>query len=431
MSSVNSYDFFTEFYNVSNKGPAVKRYRHDFDSTSFQLKELDTDLHHLHAACLELSDQFVILNEPGKGNHTREWSISVYEIGDRDNLLTLSRSFQVEDQSGYFGASKDDRLIAVGVLKEDTINIYEISTGDLLVSIAGGRKTAFWGTLTFLPDARNNALLEFRVLSMKKSKAADSIVRFWDLGFRGEGEDDGDEDEEEQKLWERNKSGFVRHALCGPDTIIATHEKNIDWIDYHNGDILRHKPMDKICNKAVVSDSMKYVAVAHLGHCSIFDVASGEVIGEVTSPDATNDVYPLTPVQFVQNDSILVLRINQDMSLVLSLWQLGNAATLSVSRIGGTISDDTTAISRDESLLLCWPYGLLQVYDLGAMKQALLNKYSLSVRMEMVRLRSLVRSERAVLDASSSATTAPDVVLMNKALSAESCDVFKAIISFV
>ena len=82
-----------------------------------------------------MSKRFIILNEPGKGNHQREWSISIYDLSDQENLLTLTDSFQVEDQSGYIGSSQDDKLLAVGVLKVDTVNIYEMETGDLLASI--------------------------------------------------------------------------------------------------------------------------------------------------------------------------------------------------------------------------------------------------------------------------------------------------------
>ena len=312
----------------------------------------------------------------------------------------------MEDQSGYIGLSQDDKLLAVGVLKVDTVNIYEMETGDLLASIEGGRKAGFWGSLTFLPHPQNNALLEFRELDKYKKKTAESVVRLWHLGFRPEEEeDDEDGDEEETKVWERSKRGHFDYALCGPDMLIATNADCIDWMDYSTGDILRHVPVDKICSKAVMTSDLKFVAVAHLSHCSVLEVSTGEVVATVKTPDSSNDVYPLTPVQFIESDSMLVLRVNQDKSLVLSLWRLGSEASISVSRVGGTSSDDSVAISNDESLLVCWPYGELEVYDLLSLKHKLVFKFSLSLRRELVCLRGLLRSDRALCASEENAVT--------------------------
>ena len=425
MSSVNSYDFFTEFYNVSQKKETVKRYRNDFKSEKFLLKELVTDLHHLHAVCLNMSNRFLILNEPGKGHHERNWSILIYNL-DRDNMLVLMDSFQVEDQSGYIGVSKDDRLVSVGVLKEDSINIYDIQNGDLLASIDGGRKTGFWGTLTFLPDVYNNTLLEFRVLSMNKGRPNESIVRFWDLGFRS-ADYGGDDDEQEVVIWERVKKGYVHHGVSGTDLLLATHADRINWLDSHTGDILRYMPLDKWSAKAILSRSMKYVAVSHIGHCTVRDVSSGEVVADIATPDASNDVFPLTPIAFLRNDSVLVLRVNQDMSLVLTLWQWPGSAVVSIGSVGGTISDDTFSISHDEATLVCWPYGVLEMYDMKAMVDALCHKYGQSVRQQLLLLRVLVQSERASVLNEEDALSR----VLRNILVVESCDIFRMIVSFI
>ena len=128
-----------------------------------------------------------------------------------------------------------------------------------------------------MPHPQNNALLEFRELDKYKKKTAESVVRLWDLGFRPEEEeDDEDGDEEETKVWERSKRGHFDYALCGPDMLIATNADCIDWMDYSTGDILRHVPVDKICSKAVMTSDLKFVAVAHLSHCSVWEVSTGD-----------------------------------------------------------------------------------------------------------------------------------------------------------
>ena len=95
-----------------------------------------TDLHHLFGGFLVNNNTFVSLNEPGKGRHQKNSSVSFYAV--RNNHLVLERSFKVGDNSGYFAISNDNKFMAIGVLKVDVVMVFEIDTGDLLLELQGG-----------------------------------------------------------------------------------------------------------------------------------------------------------------------------------------------------------------------------------------------------------------------------------------------------
>mmetsp|Transcript_22540 Transcript_22540/g.32946 ORF Transcript_22540/g.32946 Transcript_22540/m.32946 type:complete len:433 (-) Transcript_22540:172-1470(-) len=407
-------------------GEKLETARYDISGHDCELHHLVTDLHHMGGLCLNHSDQFLLLNEPGRGNFQKHSSVSVYEAS-RDNLL-LVRSFQVTDNSGYFSVSCDDALLCIGILKEDSVTVYELASGDLLVNVDGGQKTGFWGDLRFLPGNLNNAMVELRVLDMQKGRAKKSVLRMWDLGFRPESEDDGDEDEEEVKVWEKTKQGAVQYCSCGPELIVATMElsKRIEWIDVPTGGILRSIPCERWVSKAVASPCGKFVAVSHFGRSSVWDVQTGAVAGEVISPLPSSEVYPLTPIRFLGPDSsLLLLRVNQDMSLQVCDWRIPGLTTITVSAVGGTISDGCIAVSRDESLLFCWPFGKLEVYDLAKITASVQARRGVSQRVQLIVFRELVKANRATPKSGCN-----DSVLL-KVVEVESLGVFQAITSYL
>lgn len=351
-----------------------------------------------------------MINEPGRGKHKTDASVSFYNV--EQNMINPLSSFQIHDNSGYISLSNDDKILAIGVLKEDTINIYEVDNGDLLINVRGGCKTGFWGCMKFLSNTTNsnNSFMEIRAISMDKGRPKDSLLRRWDLGFREstcygehkEGdkidkeEKSDEEDEEEKKLWEVKRKGAIHFNACEDNIIVCTSEgsQKIEWLDGSSGTIRRTVNTGKWTSKAVVSKSLKFVAVAHFGHCAIYDVARGEVLAEVCVPDKRVH-YPVVPVRFIENDKWLLLRVNQERCVMLCDWRHSSSQLVVIKSVGGTISDNCVSVSHDESLLACWPYGRVELYDFAAMKRVLYRKIARLVRWQIIFIRWLVERNRA------------------------------------
>jgi hypothetical protein len=375
----------------------VSKFLYDGNGENFLLQTVETDLHHLDAKFFNHLRKIAILSEPGGVQHQRHSSISIYVL--ESGQMILEKSFQVGDNSGYFSISNDDKLLAISILKEDGVMIYDIDAEDLLVDINGGGKLGFWGQTRFLPHVTNNSLMEFRILEMDRGRAKGSALRLWDLGFKPSSDSDDDDNEVEVKVWQKKCLGPLHYCVCTNDLVMTTSEttKKIEWLSLQKGEIRRSLTLDKWVSKAIVSTCGRYVAVSHTGHSAVWDVVNGVVLSEISTPDPTASVYPLVPIAFVNNDKWLLLRVYQDMSIVLCNWRYPHKHTITIRHIGGTISDNTVAISHDEAYLICWPYGKIQLYDFGRMKEVLRRKESSALRIECVLMRALCSANRARL----------------------------------
>jgi hypothetical protein len=431
------------------------RLQYDADGTSFELGKYTTDLNHLDSLFFHHDNTIVSLRH----QRSRSSSIALYSYtsgGGRDGnateCLTPHMVYDISDNSGYIGLSHDDRLLAVGVLNEDLIMIFDVMNGDLLVNVHGGYKLGYWGQLQFSPGNHNNTLLEVRTISMDKGKAKETVARTWDLGFKktyGEktsdngddvNEDDDDDDEETTKVWEIKRRGNL--SCCRHEnTIISTSEslQKLEWLDHTNGSILRQLSFSNWLSKPVISSDGCYVATAHFGYCLIHQILTGEIVGQIICSQNESN-YPLLPIQFVHNNKYLICRISQERALIISDWvqatthystQRTSSSTLTtplataassvasspspaekslrytafIRQVGGTITEKAMSISHDEKYLVCWPYGVIELYDLEGMIQVLTKKLSFYQKFEFLKLRLLLETHRATLKTANSTIT--------------------------
>lgn len=365
---------------------------------------ITTDSNHLDVSFLHNdSSQIVSLEDVGR----RQFFINMYEILPSNNIQRC-RSMPVEQNSGFLSVSEDDKLLAVGVVKKDAIQIIDNETGDLLINLSGPPVTkknskkearAYFGTTRFVPIAAGdkNSFLEWRVTKVDKSTPKESVLRYWDLGFReNEGSGSESDDEVEEMRWEIKQTGKCQFASLGPKFILTCEDsKTITWIDRSCGTSEKVVRFGEWVSSPVVSASRKHVAVANHGKCTVLDATTGEVASTVLSP-VPNDQYPMVPVAFVDSDRWLVARIDLDMTLIVSDWTSQSPSCLfSIRGFGGTITSNAVAVSRDEKHMMCWPYGCIEVFDLQAILRAAKGKRSDRQRWACVWMRVHVREKGA------------------------------------
>lgn len=410
------------------------------DGNSFAIENIKTDLHQLDGLFMNTKPStFLLLNEPGKGNFQKNSSVTIYSLTKHG--MEKEKSFLVGDRSGFFSLSSDDAILAVGVLKEDTVQIYQMDTEELLVNLKGGQRVGFFGELKFLPDVLNNSLMECRVTEMSKGRPTQCLLRMWDLGFRPrreptESDSDSDADEEENKLWEKKLAGEITYTPCqGSSCIITTRtaSNTVEWQDLVRGKVQRVvKTGKKWSSKSVLSASGAYVAVSHFGACQVFDVITGDVVAEIISPDETSEMYPLSPVIFFgKEDEWLLLRINQERILVLCNWRQSVLDMISISNVGGTISDSSIMISPDEQFIVSWPFGYLELYDFSSMKEKLFRNIAVRLKWECVFVRQLLLQERVTRIVTGSPERMKGSLLLHKMLGGLMYDVFRQVIDFI
>jgi hypothetical protein len=174
------------------------------------------------------------------------------------------------------------------------------------------------------------------------------------------------------------------------------------------------------------------VAVSHFGLCRIYDVSSGEVVAEIVSPDETSEMYPLTPVKFFgKEDEWLLLRINQERILTLCNWRHSTVDMISISNVGGTISDNSVMISPDEQFIVSWPFGYLELYDFSSMKEHLFRNISIRLKWECIMVRNLLLQERASPVASGSPEKLKRSIGFQKMLGVLIYDAFRQVMDFL
>jgi hypothetical protein len=145
----------------------------DGDGSGFLVRSVETKVHHLQALFHPKQQWLISLDDcTRQDTRVRIWSVLT---GER------IREFEVQHNSGYMAVSGDGTMLAIAAVKEDTINIYEIETGDLLLELEGGRRTGFWGTISFAPGS--NALVEMRSIDFVRGVSKRNVMRFWSLGF--------------------------------------------------------------------------------------------------------------------------------------------------------------------------------------------------------------------------------------------------------
>jgi hypothetical protein len=436
----DGYDRGTAGDNLKGDGGVGGKFFSGFeaDGSDFAIQSIKTDLHQLDGIFMNTQpSSFLLLNEPGKGNFQKNSSVTIYSLSKTG--MEKERSFLVGDHSGFFSLSPDDAILAVGVLKEDTVQVYQVDTGELLINLKGGQKLGFFGELNFLPDALNNTLMECRVSEMQKGRPTQCVMRMWDLGFRPrreptESDSDSDADEEENKLWEKKLAGEINYAPC-ESSIVTTRTANntVEWLDMARGKAQRAvKTGQKWSSKSVASSNRAHVAVSHFGMCQVYEVSSGNVVAEIISPDETSEMYPLTPVTFFgKENEWLLLRINQERILTLCNWRNSVVDMISISGVGGTISDNSLMMSPDEKFLVSWPFGYLEMYDFTSMKELLFRSVSARLRWECVRVRNLLLQERATAVASGSPEKQRRSLFFKKMLGVLLYDAFRQVVDFL
>ena len=434
----DGYDRETAVDNLKGDGGGKFFSGFDADGSDFAIHTFKTDLHQLDGLYMNLKpSSFLLLSEPGKGNFQKNSSVTIYSLTKTG--IERERSFLVGDNSGFFSITPDDAVLAVGVLKEDTVQVYQVDTGELLINLNGGHKLGFFGELNFLPDPLNNSLVECRVTEMQKGRPAQCVMRVWDLGFRPrreptESDSDSDGDEEESKVWEKKLGGEVHYAPCeGSIVVTRTANNTVEWLDLARGKTQRSvKTGKKWTSKSVASSNLAYVAVSHFGMCQIYEVSTGEVVAEIISPDETSEMYPLTPVTFFgQGDEWLLLRINQERMLTLCNWRSSAVDMISISGVGGTISDDSIMVSPDEQFIVSWPFGYLELYDFSSMKDRLFRKISTRLKWECVLVRGLLLQDRAAPVPTGSPEKLKTALLLKKMLGLLMYDAFREVINFL
>ena len=433
----DGYDRQTAADNL--KGEDIKFFcGYEADGSEFAIETIKTDLHQLDGAFLNKQPPtFLLLNEPGKGNFQKNSSVTVYSL--RKEGMVKERSFLVGDHSGFFSISPDDAIMAVGILKEDTVQIYQVDTGELLINLNGGSKLGFFGSLNFLPDSLNNSLMECRVTELQKGRPTQCHLRMWDLGFRPrreptESDSDSDADEEENKLWEKKIAGEVDYSPCESSVVVTRGANNsLEWLDLVRAKTQRVvKTSMKWTAKSVATKNGAYIAVSHFGKCCVYDVSTGEIEAEIISPDETSEMYPFTPVSFFgRSDEWLLLRINQERILVLCNWRHSTTDMISISNVGGTISDNSLMISPDEKFLVSWPFGYLELYDFVPMKERLFRKISTKLRWECVLVRKLIEQERASVLVSGSPGKLKEAKFLNQLFGTLICDTFRLVVEYL
>ena len=392
--------------------------RADANGATFLVENLKTDAHHLHGQYNPKRRQLITLDGCGK-----EDSRIRVRCADKGVIL---QEFPVHSKSGYIAVSGDGSMVAIGVLKEDYVEIYELSSGDLLLSLEGGRKTGFWGQLAFLPGS--NKLLELRAIEYARGIAKRNVMRLWDLGFcnRKTSERDNhvlnawfhtspevdpteaviiddagsDEDDDiEDKKWEIEMWKGINHFVYREDTAEITasseEEKKICFFDSHTGNCnpTRNISHDKWCGHVVYSSCFSYLAVSESGFCTVRSSDTNEILSVVKLPDVP---FPVTPLGFVQNDRLLILRVNLDRHIIVCDWRSPEDILL-LTDAGGTTSN-ACAISPDQKYLACWPHGFLEYYDLSGMIEKFRDKYPRMKRITVVLARELYLQKRAMLD---------------------------------
>lgn len=411
-----------------------KTISYDAKGENFLLHSVVTDLHHVHGVFCNTRNTIMLLNEPGKGSHQKNSFVAMYDVSG--STMEMEKSFTVGEELqplGYMASSFNDKIVAVAVLKQDIVKIYEVSTGDLLIDLTGGQRHGFWGSLHFTSDSSCNDLVEMRVTALNKGKPKSCVIRKWNLGFCEnkkestgdcDSDDDSDDDDEvEEKLWEvKRTNGAVSLSKCGKEGLICSLENDgqfslsgisqdyttgsMEWLNANNGTISEIVEPKKWSAKCVVSKNGKYVATANFCHATVYDAVTGAMIAQVQSPDSA-EVYPVVPVCFVDNDRFLVLRINYERTLILCDWRHSADSIdsmIAIQNVGGTISDDCVAVSADETKLVCWPYGVLELYDFAAMKTTLFRKMAKNLRIQCLLMRTLSEQKRAIPAASLSLT---------------------------
>ena len=388
---------------AAKKKNLQKSVAYDGKGASFRLHELSrTGTHHLQGTFFhQTSSKFMMLNNEGR----QMFTAALFEIQSTGGGYEFveKKKFDAAKNSGFLSISQDDTIMTIGVLKQDSISVVELATEDLLIEMSGHRKIGYWGKTTF-PEQQvegcNNIFIELRVLKMHKSNPLESVLRMWDLGFNppvvdGAGEDE-EEDEEEKILWDYMLTGKCHYCVCD-DFIIVTSEENqtIEWIDRKNGQMTNSINAGEWVSQPVLSASKKLFAVAHNGRCTIRCCITGDVIASITSAEE-GDIYPVVPIGFCENDSMLALRIDLSMTFMLSAWNSA-ASIVAISDFGQTLSSESMLISPDERFIACWPYGLLELYDLQAVKDCLARKIAKLNARHVFRWSQLVSSKRATL----------------------------------
>jgi WD40 repeat protein len=388
--------------------------RPDGTGLAYLLTNVKTDVHHLYAVYNPKLKQLITLDGCGK----QDTRIRVWDSAD----ATKIKEFPVHCKSGYIAVSGDGLMVAVAVLKEDTVDIYELSTGDLLLSLDGGRREGFWGALKFM--AGSNGLVELRSIEYARGLSKRNVLRCWDLGFANRAdptgeerihsmwaspvsagvsasstcEDDDNDDGVEEKKWEIEMWKGPNHFTYRRDNnmIVASSEdeRKVCSFEARTGNCHPDTAISdgKFCAKIVFSSDHSVFALSHSGSCSIRDASTNAVVSVIDMPDVP---FPVTPLAFLQKDRLLLLRINLDRHLLLCDWR--QPSEMLILREAGGTASDSCLVSPDEKYLACWPHGFIEYYSLEGIIEAFKNKCPRKKKINMLLIRHLHLQKRAVM----------------------------------
>ena len=354
---------------------------YDEDGDNVLLDKLITDIHHLDS-CIINNDNLLTINDCGK----KHFTLNLYQYND--NKIICNDIHECTVNGGYISSSKsqnhDNKLISLGIVKTDNIEIIDYNNNkDLLINLSSNQNGLF-GVSEFIDNNSNNLFLELRILKQHLGKPSLSVLRLWHLGFKetnnnnnNNGEEEEDDDDEIEKIvWQiENIKGIVH--FCSnfyKEEIILAHEdrkiNNIEFINKNNGMITRSISTNEWSGRVLYSKNGDSFAVTSFGKICIYDSITGNIMNTINSP-ITNDVYPIVPISFLDND-IIITRINYDRTLILT--NLKTNVSIICKNIGGTINDKSLIVDDNEKYLWSYPYGAIEIYDLQQLLNQLHNK---------------------------------------------------------
>ena len=214
-----------------------------------------------------------------------------------------------------------------------------------------------------------------------------------------EGEEGDDDDEIEEKKWEiemwKGPISFAHRSYDSTVVASSEQERKVSSFEARTGNCLPKQTISEgqFCAKIVFSSDCSLFALSHTGSCSVRRTETNDVVSVVEMPDVP---FPVTPLAFLQNNQLLLLRINLDRHLILCDWR--NPNDMIILREAGGTATDACAVSPDEKYLACWPHGFMEYFSLEAIIQMYMEKVPRLKKITLLLMRELYLQKRAVVN---------------------------------
>jgi WD40 repeat protein len=197
-------------------------------------------------------------------------TIRLWAVGSGANLLTIPYSAEKTTHADGVHFSLDDRYVLMTYTQSSEIYVWDAQTGDLVTVFEGG--TSSVSTIDFLPDGE--MVLTVNHNPKFKFGGLDSAARLWNMTT-------GDE----IRTFDHGTEGVIGAYFSADDTqVITVGQHSVRVWDAQSGDQLRDIETEFL-NRAPVlltPDKTQVIAAADGGSIQAIDLASGEVIRELT-----------------------------------------------------------------------------------------------------------------------------------------------------